>query len=156
MLAHLFNEARALEQLKNVDGELKAQFVWYLCIRTAGFVEYSVHAILSEYYGSDLVHQPLGDFVSNKLLEPHRFSLLRVRGLIDSFKKGHSQLRKEFDLSRLDSSIESIRTNRNHISHGRDANQLTLKELDGYFEDAKNLIKMVYEVCNSPVNENRN
>lgn len=156
MLTHLFNEAKALQQLKNVDGELKAQFVWYLCVRTAGFVEYSVQTILSNYFESGSVHQPIGDFVSDHLLEPRRFSLVQVSRLIDSFKKRQTQIRREFDLSRLDSSIVSIRTNRNHIAHGRTANQLTMIELDAYFEDAKKLIRMVYEECNPQDVKNRN
>ena len=156
MLTRLFNEGKALQQLNNVDFELKAQFVWYLCVRTAGFVEYSVRTILSEFFESGLVHQPLGDFVSNHLLEPHRFSLMRVRDLIKIFKKRQSEIRGEFDFSRLDSSIESIRTNRNNIAHGRDANQLTMMELDAYFEDAKKLIRMVYEECNPQDRENCN
>ena len=59
-LTRLFNEAETLQHLKCVDGDLKAQFVWYLCVRTAGFIEYSVQAILSDYFRSDSVHQPLG------------------------------------------------------------------------------------------------
>ena len=138
MLTRLFTEAKALQQLNNVDGELKAQFVWYLCVRTAGFVEYAVQTILSKYFDSGSVHQPIGDFVSNNLLEPHRFSLMRVRGLISSFKNAQSELRGEFDFSRLDSSIESIRTNRNNIAHGRNAYQLTMKELDAYLRMPRN------------------
>ena len=148
MLTHLFNEAKALLQLNNVDDELKAQYVWYLCVRTAGFVEYSVQTILSDYFESDSVYQPIGDFVSDYLLEPRRFSLVQVSGLIESFKKRQTQMLREFDLSRLGSSIESIRTNRNHIAHGRTAYQLTMMELESYFEDAKKLIRMIYEECN--------
>lgn len=155
MLTHLFNEAKALQQLDNIDSELKAQFVWYLCVRTAGFVEYSIQAILSEYFESSSVHQPIGDFVSNHLLEPRRFSLIGVSDLIDSFKKGQGRTNEEIDLARLDSSIQSIRTNRNHIAHGRTTYQLTMTELDTYFEDAKKLIRIVYEECNPNDGNNR-
>ena len=155
-LTHLFDEGKALQQLNSVHSELKAQFVWYLCIRTAGFIEYSVQTILSDHFESDSVHQPIGDFVSNHLLEPRRFSLLRVRDLIACFKNRQSQIPSEFDLSRLDSSIESIRTNRNHIAHGRTAYQLTMMELDAYFEDSKKLIRMVYEQCNPQDHTSRN
>ena len=63
-LSHLFNEAKTLEQYKNIDNELKVQFVWYLCIRTSGFVEFSVRTILSEYFESNTENQQLGDYVS--------------------------------------------------------------------------------------------
>lgn len=155
-LTRLFNEAKALQQLKDLDVDVKAQFVWYLCVRTAGFVEYSVQTILSEYFESGLVHPPLGYFVSKNLLAPHRFSLLRVRELIDSFETRQSQIGGEYDLTKLDASIESIRTNRNSIAHGRDANHLTIMALDAYFEDAKKLIRMVYKECNPPHPEDNN
>jgi len=156
MLSHLFNEAKALQKLDVVDGEIKVQFVWYLCVRTAGFIEYSVQSILSEFFESDSSHPPLGYFVSRNLLAPHQFSLNRVRDLIASFKKRQSEIQAEYDLTKLEYSIESIRTNRNHIAHGRDANQLTMMALDAYFEDAKKLIRMVYDECNRQLLEDGN
>lgn len=156
MLAHLFAEAKALQNLTNVDEELKAQFVWYLCVRTAGFIENSIQTMLSDFFESGSVHPALGYFVSNKLIAPNQFTLRRVRELIDSFKERESDLEGAYDLTKLESSVGSIQSNRNHIAHGGDAKQLTILALDNYFEDARKLVRMVYEECNSQELETRN
>lgn len=148
-LSHLFKEAYTLQKIEDVDEELKVQFVWYLCVRTSGFVEFSLQTILSEYYESGTDHKPLGDFVSNHLLNPREFSMRHARGLIRSFKKRKSNLRGEFDFSRLDSSLETLQKNRNSIAHGRDS-KLTMQDLDAYFEDARKVIRMVYDECYPP------
>ena len=153
-LSHLFSEARLLQKRKDVDDKIKAEFVWYLCIRTSGFVEFSVQFLLSEYFESGTDREPLGDFVSNHLLNPREFTMRRVRKLLDSFSRRRSKVQEEIDISKLDSSLQSLQTNRNSIAHGRDI-ELTMNDLDAYFEDVRQVIRMVYDECNFPDDEDR-
>ena len=147
-LRHLFDQAKALQQIDDVDNELKAQFLWYLCIRTSGYGEYSVRTTLLEFYESSTNHQPLSDFVIKQLRLSREFSVRRARALIKSFKEKQDNSSGEFDYGKLETTLESIQTSRNSIAHGGDAYQLSMSDLDGYFADAKEVIRMVYEECN--------
>ena len=147
-LSQLFQEAKSLQELKGKDHELTKQFAWYLCIRTSGFVEFSIQTILSEYYASCDDYIPLGYFVVNHLLHHRSFSMMRVSHLLQSFMKTRGNILGDTDLSQLESAIESLRLNRNNIAHGRDSD-LTIEDMDTYFEDAKQVIRIVFEECDS-------
>ncbi len=49
ILNHLFEQAELLQDKSDIDNHVKAQFVWYLCIRASSYVEFSVRRILLEY-----------------------------------------------------------------------------------------------------------
>lgn len=147
-LSHLFNEARLLQQREDVDDAIKAQFVWYLCVRTSGYVEYSARTILLEFFESSPDFQPFGDFVSNQLRLSREFPMRRVRDLLKSFGSRYNVDSREVDLRKLDSSLQNLQTNRNKIAHGSDADRLSLSDLDTYYADAKEVVRIVYEECN--------
>lgn len=147
-LGHLFDQARALQQNGDVDSELRTQFVWYLCVRTCGYLEESLRMILLDFFESRQDHPQINDFVSNQLGLSREFQFRRVRGLVKSFSDRQRNGSNEIDYSRLDSSMASLQTNRNKIAHGNDA-QLTLNALSGYYKDAQQVVRVVYEECNS-------
>lgn len=147
-LSHLFNEATLLQHREDVDDAIKAQFVWYLCVRTSGYVEYSARTILLEFFESSTDVRPFGDFVSNQLRLSREFPMRRVRDLLKSFSSRHKGDSREIDFSKLDSSLKNLQTNRNKIAHGSDVDKLSLSDLNTYFADAKEVVRMVYEECN--------
>ena len=51
-LDHLFDQAKRLQTSDGVDREVKVQFVWFLCVRTTGFVESSIKFILEKHVES--------------------------------------------------------------------------------------------------------
>lgn len=147
-LSDLFREAKSLQKRNGKDHELSKQLAWYLCIRTSGFVEFSVQTILDRFYESCDNHKPLGFFVANHLLHHRRFSMNHVSQLVQSFKKTHGNVWGDVDLSQLESAIGTLQLNRNHIAHGRDS-ELTIEDMSTYFEHVKQLIQMVFKECNS-------
>ena len=147
-LVHLYEQARILQSFKDIDDEVKAQFVWYLCIRTSGYVEYSVRTILLEFYEASTEHQPLGDFVIRQLRLSREFPMRRVMAIFQSLVREKGGSSGDFDYSKLDTTLQSIQQNRNRIAHGGDAYRLSMSDLDTYFAAANEVIRMVFEECN--------
>lgn len=144
-----FEQDRDEESKIYIDDALKAQFVWYLCVRTAGYVETSVKSIVIEHVEAITSHQPIISFVEDRirLLPAIRCSdILRLVRLLseawwDSLKSSFDD-----DEDELANSLGNLRTNRNDIAHGRDVD-LTLQVLQEYFEHAKRVVTLVYESC---------
>lgn len=147
-LQALFDEVKRLNESRVLDDTLVAQLVWYLCIRTCGYLEESLRTILLEFFESENNHPPISDFVSNQLRLSREFQFRRVRGLVKSFDKRPGSVSDEIDYIRLDASMASLQRNRNLIAHGNDS-KLTMNELSSYFEDAQRVIQVVYEECKS-------
>ncbi|MCY4539333.1 MAG: HEPN domain-containing protein [Chloroflexi bacterium] len=147
-LQRLIGEVRRLKNSGQVGEPIVSQFVWYLCVRTSGYIEYSVGTILLEFYETRNEHPPLSDFVIKQLKLSREFPMRRVRDIVNSFRENRPDSREEFDYSKLDSTLESIQKNRNQIAHGGEAYSLSMSDLDTYFATAEEVINMVYEECN--------
>ena len=144
-LRHLFEQAEQLQQIDGVDDEIRAQFVWYLCVRTSGYVESSVKMILREYVKSKTSDIPTANFVNRQLryLTPYRDEILKLVGQFNS--KWRESLR-DSTKGELGDSLDSIVVNRHEIAHGSDVN-LSLRDLGKWFEDAQEVVELVYSEC---------
>ena len=145
-LQHLFKQAECLQKIDKVDGEIRAQFVWYLCIRTSGYVETSVKTILSEYMSSQTDSASIID-------EQFRYSrgmkFREIAKLIGQFSPKWEKRLRDVTSEKLKRSLYSIVANRNSIAHGYDV-ALSLEELKRYFADAQQVVELVYATCDPP------
>jgi len=153
-LGHLFEQARLLLDNEAVDEEVRVQFVWYLCVRTCGFVEWSVQRILMRYVESSSSNQPIQDFIDTRSrnITPNRDGILRLVG--DFSSEWQNELRQLIQNEKSASLTNMVR-NRHQIAHGRDVD-LTYLQLKGYFDDAQSIVQMVYDVCDSTAVTNSN
>ena len=146
-LQHLFEQAKQLQQIDDIDVETKLGFAAYLCVRTSGYVEFAVKMILREYVKSKTGRTShIANFVDKQLertLSPRRDQILDLVGQFNSEWK--ENLRGSID-SELGDSLKSIVINRNNVAHGSDVN-LSLRDLGKWFEDAQKIVDLVYSEC---------
>lgn len=145
-LQALFDEVKRLNESRVVDETLVAQFVWYLCKRTCGYLEESLRTILLEFFESENDHPPISDFVSRQLNLSHGFQFRRVRSLVKSFSEKQRNGSNEIDYTKLVTSMASLQKNRNMIAYGNDS-EISFERLAGYFEDAKEVVRLIYLEC---------
>ena len=92
-------------------------------------------------------HQPIVEFVSNQLRFVRGMRSSEILDLVKRFsEEWNKNLDKAFD-HRVRSSLGNLTTNRNQIAHGEDVS-LTLNELEDYYRDAKEAVRLVEEECN--------
>ena len=144
-LQHLFEQAHQLQERDDIDDEIKVQFVWYLCVRTSGYVESSIKTILREYVKSKTSDIPTANFVNRQLryLTPYRNEILKLVGQFNSEWKENLRISINNELG---DSLRSIVTNRNNIAHGSDVT-LSLRDLGKWFADAQKIVDLVYSEC---------
>ena len=144
-LQHLFEQAHQLQERDDIDDEIKVQFVWYLCVRTSGYVESSIKTILREYVKSKTSDIPTANFVNRQLryLTPYRNEILKLVGQFNS--KWRESLR-DSTKGELGDSLDSIVVNRHEIAHGSDVT-LSLRDLGKWFADAQKIVELVYSEC---------
>lgn len=148
-LKRLYSQAEALTKMENIDEELQAQFVWYLCVRTSGYLEFSTKTILRKYVQEETGALPVANFVNSQLDRTLNPWMDHICDLIGKFNKSWKQNLQKATKGDIKDAIDSIVRNRNAIAHGNDA-QLTFKELQRYFEYTQQVIELMYNECNNP------
>ena len=146
-LQHLFEQAKQLQQIDDIDVETKLGFAAYLCVRISGYVEFAVKMILRKYVKSKTGGTShIANFVDKQLertLSPRRDQILDLVGQFNSEWK--ENLRVSIN-NELGDSLRSIVTNRNNIAHGSDVT-LSLRDLGKWFADAQKIVELVYSEC---------
>lgn len=147
MLNHLFEQAELLQDKSDIDGQIKAQLVWYLCIRASSFVEFSVRRILLEYVKSEAKRSPyLANFVIKKLEHSFNPKPSKILELVELFSaEWRRNLGRSID-GKLSSSLGSIVANRNKIAHG-EISDITFERLSDFYADAQEVVRLMYEEC---------
>ena len=146
-LRHLFKQATHLQKNDDIDDETKSGFVSYLCVRTSGYVESSVKTILRKYVESKTNDKSTVNFAHSQLerLTPRRSQILELVGQFnEEWKKS---LGNSITVVDLGDSLGSIVKNRKDIAHGVDVD-LSLADLGEWFEDAQEVVELVYNECN--------
>ena len=146
MLDRLFDQASSLEELGEVDEEVRAHLTQYLCVRASGYVESSVKTILREYVNTKTQEPNILNVVDSRLarsMNPRRDVLL---SLIGDFSAAWRETIRDELRGELGTSLDSIVINRNSITHGMDVT-LSLNDLKGHFENAKRVFEIIDQQC---------
>ncbi len=146
-LQHLFEQAKQLQQIDDIDVETKLGFAAYLCVRISGYVEFAVKMILRKYVESKTGGTShIANFIDKQLertLSPRRDHILELVGQFNSEWKENLRISINNELG---DSLRSIVTNRNNIAHGSDVT-LSLRDLGKWFADAQKIVELVYSEC---------
>ena len=141
-LARLFDQAKVLHELHDIEGDVKSGFVSYLCIRTSVYLETSIKSILLEYVRSKTDDRPTVNFVTARLrnLRPRRAQIISLVRQFDNIR-GDNLAEKTVDFG---DALNAIADNRNEIAHGEDVD-LSLVDLQRYFRIAQEMVSAVYD-----------
>jgi len=144
-LKRLFSQAKQLQEIDSLEDETKSAIVSYLCIRMFGYVESSVKTILREYVKSNARDTPTFNYVNANL---RNLSLRRdqILELIGQFDHQWSESLKQSITNDHGDSLRAIVVNRNEIAHGGDVD-MSLRDLEGYFAHAKDVVGFIFSVC---------
>ena len=145
-LRHLFEQAEQLQQIDGVDEEIRAQFVWYLCVRTSGYVETSIRTILNEYVSSQTGNASIISFIDERVRHSRRMRFDEIATLVGRFSSEWEKRLRDATPEEPKHSLGNIVTNRNNIAHGYDVN-LSLRDLGKWFADAQEVVELVYSEC---------
>lgn len=145
-LRHLFEQAEQLQQIDGVDDEIRAQFVWYLCVRTSGYVETSIRTILNEYVSSQTSSASIISFIDERVQHSRRMRFNEIATLVGRFSSEWEKRLRDSTPEDPKHSLGNIVTNRNNIAHGYDVN-VSLRDLGKWFEDAQEVVELVYSEC---------
>ncbi len=144
-LQDLFDEVKRLQKDKVIGDYLLAQFVWYLCVRTSGYVENAVELILLKYVQSKTLDIPTQNFAKANLTRIAA-NYGSVIGLVTRFSDDWKVSLRERNIQDYKPALDNMVKNRNHIAHGRDVN-ITLQEMQGYFRDAQKVVELLHQTC---------
>lgn len=144
-LQDLFDEVDRLQSSGTIHTDLAIQLTWYLCIRTSGFLENSVQIILLQYVQSKTVDVATQNYVEENL----KFITARYDDIISTvrrFNVGWRAALRQGNVQQFRPVLNNLVENRNLIAHGRDS-QITIQELQGYFNDVQDLVKLLHNTC---------
>ncbi len=144
-LQDLFDEVNRLQNSGAIHTDLAVQLTWYLCVRTSGFLENSVQIILLEYVQSKTVDVPTQNYVEENL----KYITARYDDILRTVRRFNVNWRatlKQSNVQQFRPVLNNLVENRNLIAHGRDS-QITIQELQGYFKDVQNLVKLLHNTC---------
>ena len=146
-LQRLFSQAWDMQDLDELEDEAKSGFVSYLCIRTFGYIESAIKTILREHVRSNAGDKPTFNYVNSQLrnLRLRRDQIIELVGVFD--KQWSDVLKGRITTDHGDS-LRAIVVNRNEIAHGGDVD-ISLRDLEGYFVHAKEVIRFIFNVCRS-------
>ncbi len=145
-LQRLFAQATQLQNDDEIDVEVKAGFLSYLCVKTYVYVELSVQIILIEYVKSATNDGPVGNFVNDQLRINRALKRSELLKLLGKFSQEWKQNLGEAMRGKLGDSLNSIVSIRNNISHGDDVD-LSLIRLQDYYNDVQKVVELVHDVC---------
>lgn len=146
-LQRLFKKADNLKNLDGFDTEVRAQFTWYLCVRTSGYIEISIKVILHEYAKS-YADSYTANYVSSQLKFSRNPKKQQIAELLGKFSPSWKDSFNQQTKGNIGESLDSIVNNRNAIAHGNNVN-LTFSELERYFNDAKKAVNILFKLCKS-------
>lgn len=146
-LQRLFTKADILQKDDSADVEVVSAFMSYLCVRTYAYLETSVETILRAYVRSVSNDNVLERIVNLQLRRRRNLSRNELLQLIGNFSDEWRVKIRDAIKGRLGDSLDSIVNLRNGIVHGSDTSDVSLDALRNYFDDANEVIKLVFEVC---------
>lgn len=133
--------------LINNDAELQSHWARYLCILSYGYIEASVHIIITDYCEEKSNHH-IASYVKSEI---KRFQNLNMGKTLDLLAKFNplwaSNIENRVD-AELKDSIDSIVNLRNQIAHGANVST-TYISIKIYYQNAIKVIKIIDEEYNN-------
>lgn len=127
------------------EGEInKAHLTRYLCVRTSGYLE-NVVRILIAHYCDGTSPQPVNNYIVKRTKYITNLDFKRLNTLLHEFDSTWSS---EFQLRVTDqqkSSLNSVISNRNNISHGNQ-DSITYRDMVNYYRDVKDVCQILITI----------
>lgn len=146
-LQRLYTKADLLQRDDSADVEVVSAFMSYLCVRTYAYLETSVETILRTYVRSVSTDNVLERIVNVQLRRHRNLSRSELLKLIGNFSAEWRVKIRDAIKGRLGDSLDGIVNLRNGIAHGSDTSDVSLDTLRNYFDDANEVINLIFDVC---------
>ena len=144
----MFVQAKQLQADDDIDLRVRSAYESYLCIRTYAYVETSVRTILKRYVRQVAGDAAVASFVASRLKRNPNLSYSELIKLLRSFDSEWANCLKKKSSTKSQTALDGLVSLRNNISHGDDVD-ISLIVLQSYFESSRDVIRLVYEICDS-------
>lgn len=130
----------------NENLELQAHWAKYICVLSAGFLEFALAQLYSDYTktgASSPVHNHVSQYLS-KIQNPKSTKFVEIA---KSFKVEWGEALQAFvDEQGRSEAIGNIMNNRHLIAHGRDS-QITLSKISDYLKKSVEVLEYIEKQC---------
>lgn len=144
----MFVQAKQLQAEVDIDLRVRSAFESYLCILTYAYVETSVRTILIRYVRQVAGDAAIENFVASQFKRNRNLWYSELINLLGNFNPGWATTIKEDTDTKTRIALGGLVRLRNNISHGDEVN-ISLTNLQSYFESSQEIIRLVYETCES-------
>lgn len=139
-LDSLYNEVSQIQ-----EGEInKAHLTRYLCVRTSGYLE-NVVRILIAHFCDGTSPQPVNNYIVKRTKYITNLDFKRLKGLLSEFDSSWSSEFEQRVTDQQKSSLNSVISNRNNISHGNQ-DSITYRDMVNYYRDVKDVCKILINI----------
>lgn len=126
--------------------ELQAHWAKYICVLCAGFLEFALAQIYSDFVqqcSPSFIHNHVSQYLA-KIQNPKSTKFVEVA---KSFKSEWGQELQIFidEMGRKEA-IGNIMINRHLIAHGKDS-QITISQIDGYLKKSIEVLEFIEKQC---------
>lgn len=126
------------------DEETKAILSKFLCVRTSGYIEAALKALVNEFV-SGSSPKCVQRFVNDKMRTVTNLKYERILNILSSYDDDWSRRFSELITEEQRAALNSIVSNRNNISHGEN-DSVSYELMKGYFEHAKHVVRTLKEI----------
>ena len=135
----LFDKVKEIQ-----DIELQSEWAKYLCVRVSGYLEVSIRTIYTEY-ARNKSHKNVANFVSSRLSGFQNPNMEMIFQRAGAFNQDWRRELENID-DEIKTSVNSIVTLRNKISHGDDVD-LTYRRINEYYQNAIKILQFIEIQC---------
>lgn len=127
------------------EGEInKAHLTRYLCVRTSGYLE-NVVRILIAHFCDGTSPQPVNNYIVKRTKYITNLDYKRLNGLLSEFDSSWSSEFEQRVTDQQKSSLNSVISNRNNISHGNQ-DSITYRDMVNYYRDVKDVCQILINI----------
>ncbi|WP_452601873.1 MAE_28990/MAE_18760 family HEPN-like nuclease [Pontimicrobium sp. MEBiC06410] len=127
------------------EGEInKAHLTRYLCVRTSGYLE-NVARILIAHFCDGTSPQPINNYIAKRTKYITNLDFKKLKALLSEFDTSWSAEFEERVNEQQRSSLNSVISNRNNISHGNQ-DSITYRDMVNYYRDVKDICKILIDI----------
>lgn len=137
-----------LERASRVeDLELSAHLSRYICVLVYGLLEVGIVSILSQIT-QEQSSPRIANYVQSCLNRERSPKSENIKQMIGHFDSSWEKKISEICTGKIFDSVNSVVANRHTIAHGDDVG-ITLKRVEGYYEDIKDFLRVFEKTINA-------